>query len=434
MEVANLRVGVIAQTDQRREQIEQLLEFVGVGVTSLERAQIAVADEAEVSPVPAIRVGTAPGHSNDVARFESLRAIRYHQLIHALGLAASASRDGANDTDETAHVPALLGQHAEAVQLRSLVLRAASMDCAVLLEGESGTGKLQVAKAIHLASSRASGPFVPLDCAAVPESLIESELFGHERGAVIGALSEKTGRLELARGGTLYIEQIERLSYPMQVKLLRALESGQFRRHGGDQLMPHNARLMVGTTEDLEQLAHSGDFREDLFYQLSVFPIQLYALRERVDDLDALVSALAAGIEKEQNLSLKFSQDVLEQLRAYPWPGNLRELESLMQRLSLQHPHDVITTASLPKKFAQNDLQSGAREERAPGTEDAHPEQVRLPVNGLDLKDYLARLERSLIEQALDDTGSVVARAADRLHIRRTTLVEKMRKYGISRT
>jgi sigma-54 specific flagellar transcriptional regulator A len=302
----------------------------------------------------------------------------------------------------------------------------------VLITGDSGTGKEVVARAIHDASRRRAGPFVPVNCGAIPAELLESELFGYERGAFTGAVSDKAGRFELAAGGTLFLDEIGDMPLAMQVKVLRAIQDRSFERVGGVRTRRADVRIIAATHQDLEAMMAAGTFREDLYYRLSVYPIALPPLRDRPSDIPMLAAAIADRIRTEQGLHARLTLDALEVLKSYPFPGNVRELKNLLERLSIEFPDELVSVRDLPEK-----VRAGAAADTpgpsvpAAGTTEAGG--ARLPVNGLDLKAYLGDLERSLIEQALEDSESVVARAADRLHIRRTTLVEKMRKYGIER-
>jgi len=319
-----------------------------------------------------------------------------------------------------------------AIEIRQQLAAVASQDVTVLVTGESGTGKEVVAQALHKGSKRSAGPFVPVNCGAIPTELIESELFGHEKGAFTGAITQKTGRFELAHGGTLFLDEIGDLPFPMQVKVLRAIEQKSFERVGGTSTRVSDVRIVAATNKNLEQLMQIGEFREDLFYRLNVFPIELTPLRDRGEDLPVLVSTLVARIQQEQGLQVRLSVDALSLLSNYPWPGNVRELGNLLQRLAIQFPHGLVRCENLPRKYTE-DTNSTRQSTNVVQGFDESVGDVLLPINGIDMKDYLARLEKSLIEQALEDTNSVVARAADRLHIRRTTLVEKMRKHGLGR-
>jgi sigma-54 specific flagellar transcriptional regulator A len=331
----------------------------------------------------------------------------------------------------------MVGNSAAMVRLREAMGKVAGKDIAVLVTGEAGTGKDLVARCLHDASHRSEGPFVPINCGAIPLELLESELFGYERGAFPGAVTTKPGRVELADGGTLLLEAVDELPIPMQIKLLRVLQDRAYERVGGKATLRCNARIMATTQRDLEAMVATGEFREDLFYRLNIFPVHVPTLRERIEDMPMLVTALCRDLEREQGVWLRLDASAMAVLSRHSWPGNVRELCNLLERLAIACGPEVVGANDLPAKFGRAE---------SPGAYDTDPAEVDsgsvldpdalplLPVNGLDLKDYLARLEKNLIRQALDDTNDVVARAADRLHIRRTTLVEKMRKYGLSRS
>jgi len=294
-----------------------------------------------------------------------------------------------------------------------------------------------VARSLHAHSRRRSGPFVPLNCGAIPGELLESELFGHEKGAFTGAVSSRAGRFELAQGGTLFLDEIGDMPLAMQVKLLRVLQERTFERVGGSQTLEADVRIVCATHKNLEEMIAKGSFREDLYYRINVFPIEMPALRERTEDLPLLVNELTARLEREQRGSVRFSVAAMASLQRHRWAGNVRELANLVERMAIMHPGAVVGARDLPPKFRH--LEAHEEDEIAVPAAAAAPEPASasgpavglLPVNGLDLKEYIQDLEKSLIEQALDDCSGVVARAADRLRLRRTTLVEKMRKYDL---
>jgi sigma-54 specific flagellar transcriptional regulator A len=332
----------------------------------------------------------------------------------------------------------LVGASAGLRAVRRMMSQVADTDATVLVLGESGTGKEVVARSLHAHSRRRNGPFVPLNCGAVPGELLESELFGHEKGAFTGAVSSRAGRFELAQGGTLFLDEIGDMPLAMQVKLLRVLQERSFERVGGSQTLEADVRIVCATHKNLEEMIAKGSFREDLYYRINVFPIEMPPLRERTEDLPLLVNELTTRLEREQRGSVRFSAAALASLQRHPWAGNVRELANLVERMAIMHPDAVVGARDLPPKFRH--LEAHEEDEVALP---AAPEPVLaetaasaaaaglLPVNGLDLKEYIQDLEKSLIEQALDDCSGVVARAADRLRLRRTTLVEKMRKYDL---
>ena len=437
MESAALKIGVVGADDIEQHVLGRIVEFMGHEVSPIGDSHVVLASGKEsvrrVPPsTPLLYVGAdSPQGRNVIANVD---ALRFHQLQSALHEVRTILRDQlVVNNPQHLLLARLLGQSTQMTQVRSLLEKVVNREVPVLLIGEPGTGKEFAARTLHAASNRSNRPFVPMNCGAIQSDLLEGELFGHERGAFLGALSSKPGRLELAEGGTLYLEEPAALDYAMQLKLLRVLQSREVTRLGADRSRTLDVRVIVADTGDLEARVRSGEFREDLYYHLSVYPVQIPPLRQRLEDIRALVDALCAEIERDQHLVLTLSVDVLATLARYGWPGNLRELRNLMQRLSIQCRGEVITTRDLPARIRESQGSNDGRPAVHEVVLSDDPEAVRLPVNGMDLKDYLSRLERSLIEQALDDADAVVARAADRLHIRRTTLVEKMRKYGITR-
>lgn len=348
--------------------------------------------------------------------------------------------------DPVPALDALVGLTPGMLQVKRLIAQVAPRDISVLITGESGTGKEVVARCLHAQSPRAEGPFVPVNCGAIPGELLESELFGHEKGAFTGAISSRPGRFELARGGTLFLDEIGDMPLPMQVKLLRVLQERQFERVGGSRTLEADVRIITATHKDLEAMIASGEFREDLYYRLNVFPIEMPALRERLEDLPLLIRALSERLREQGLGGPRFHPSALESLHRHAWPGNVRELANLLERLAIIHPDGVVGLSELPPRFRhlpepdpvryQQAQPPGAASSLEPSAQiDLSPveERVTLPPEGLALKPYLEQVEQSLIHQALARCDQVVARAADLLGVRRTTLVEKMRKYGISR-
>ena len=333
----------------------------------------------------------------------------------------------------------LVGNSAEIGRVRRMMGQVAAKEVSVLITGESGTGKEVVARNLHLNSSRADKPFIPINCGAIPRELLESELFGHEKGAFTGAVSSRAGRFELADGGTLFLDEIGDMPLSMQVKLLRVLQEKSFERVGGINTLQSDVRILAATHKDLEQMIESGEFRQDLYYRLNVFPIEIPPLRARAEDVQLLLNELISAMESEGRGSVRFNSGAMSCLQRYPWPGNVRELANLVERMAILYPHHIVGVEDLPVKIrtftSQTDAYHGhsVRPDQT-GADSASEHDSLLPMHGLDLKEYLANLERSLIGQALDDSGGVVARAASRLHMRRTTLVEKMRKYQMQRS
>ncbi|HHH13501.1 MAG TPA: sigma-54-dependent Fis family transcriptional regulator, partial [Thiolapillus brandeum] len=267
-----------------------------------------------------------------------------------------------------------------------------------------------------------------------PAELLESELFGHEKGAFTGALSARQGRFEMAEGGTLFLDEIGDMPLNMQVKLLRVLQERCFERVGSNRSIQCDVRVIAATHRDLEAEIRAGRFREDLYYRLNVFPIELPALRERREDIPALVADLIARIENEKRGSVRLTAAALEALKRYDWPGNVRELANLIERLAVLYPYGVVDAGDLPEKILRQvgaQPQSDQEAPPAPAVTLEAGTPAALPAEGLDLREHLSSLEKALIRQALEETGGVVAHAAKRLKMRRTTLVEKLRKYGL---
>jgi DNA-binding NtrC family response regulator len=369
---------------------------------------------------------------------------RLRELVNSALKLAQPKEQLNNPADEPG---LLLGNSAQIQKLRKQTRKLARSQAPVFISGESGSGKELVARMIHLQGPRCDGPFIAVNCGAIPSELMESEFFGHKKGSFTGAVENKDGLFRSANGGTLFLDEIGDMPLPMQVKLLRVLQERQFERVGGTKTLEADVRIIAATHKDLESMIAAGDFREDLYYRLNVFPIEMPALRERLDDLPLLVNALQSRLKEEGIGSFRFHPSALESLLKHPWDGNVRELSNLMERLAIIYPDAVVGVSELPAKFrhvAEPDPERYASQGltgTAPISDHSLSQQVQpftpggvqLPEEGIKLKPYLEELEQSLINQALDRCDYVVARAADELGVRRTTLVEKMRKYGISR-
>jgi len=336
----------------------------------------------------------------------------------------------------------LAGNSLAIQRTRKLIQQVAGSDATVLVLGESGTGKEVIARNLHYYSSRRQKPFVPVNCGAIPGELLESELFGHEKGAFTGALSSRQGRFELAEGGTLFLDEIGDMPLAMQVKLLRILQERTFERVGSNRTIQCDVRIVAATHRDLEEEIRQNRFREDLYYRLNVFPIEVPALRERLEDIPVLVEDLTARLKAEKKGSVRLTSSALRLMQRHHWPGNVRELSNLMERLAILFPNGVVDAKDLPEKFqrhapARTDEEAAWLPEEEGGAEagvnlaESAGGVPRLPEEGLDLREHLNHLECELIKQALDECNGVVAHAANLLHMRRTTLVEKLRKYGL---
>jgi sigma-54 dependent transcriptional regulator, flagellar regulatory protein len=332
--------------------------------------------------------------------------------------------------DEPGSAPAARASHptgssAAAQRVRRLVGQVAPFDTTALILGESGTGKEGVARELHALSSRSSGPFVPVNCGAIPAELMESELFGHEKGAFTGAVSQRRGRFELAHGGTLFLDEVSEMSPLMQVKLLRVLQERVYERVGAGELREADVRIIAATNRDLEAEVAAGRFRGDLFFRLNVFPIQLPPLRERLEDLPLLIDALSERLALRGYRQVEFSVEAMAQLKRLRWPGNVRELENLLERLAISGPEGPVARADLPLRYSGG----AVAEPEIPQVEGAGGEHsLSLPEEGIALRAVLARIEDDLIEQAMARSGGVVAEAARLLGIGRTTLLEKLKR------
>jgi sigma-54 specific flagellar transcriptional regulator A len=389
------------------------------------------------------------------------------------------------------------GTSAAIRHVNELIRQVAAFDSNVLILGESGTGKEVVARAVHAASPRRRRAFVPINCGAIPSELLESELFGHEKGAFTGALTARKGRFEMAEGGTVFLDEIGDMNPAMQVKLLRVLQERVFERVGSCVSQRCDVRIIAATHRNLEEAIVKGTFREDLYYRLNVVPIEMPALRERGADLPELIGALAERIAEAGRPQVQFSAAALAALQSYRWPGNVRELGNLIERMAVQCGRRAVTVADLPARYRPADWES-ARDTPTPetliasvsaaalldpalsawitgrGAGASRDEEVQLPgdeqdagedsgtaenhgavddsemtagepaamdpaladqlleqiPNGFDLRNYLESLEQRLIERAMQSAGGTVAQAARLLGLRRTTLVEKLRKYS----
>jgi sigma-54 dependent transcriptional regulator, flagellar regulatory protein len=470
----NNKVLVLSEDEARTRDIVTILEFIGeediaygeearsllLAPESLEDASVVILDGNDVSAsstvatisqstqgVPILMVGDPELHmlsdedsSRIIARMEW--PLNYTKFVDSL-YRAQIFRDQYARSQERGQqrglqlFRSLVGTSRKVQSVRQLMEQVADKEVSVLITGESGTGKEVVARNLHYHSSRRDKPFVPVNCGAIPAELLESELFGHEKGAFTGAITARIGRFEMAEGGTLFLDEIGDMPLNMQVKILRVLQERTFEKVGSNRTQTADVRVIAATHKHLEDMISSGDFREDLYYRLNVFPIEMPALRERVEDIPLLINELISRMEKEKRGSLRMNSAAIMSLCRHDWPGNVRELANLVERLAIMHPYGVIGVQELPKKFRYVDDFDENRPVEDSGMPSGIPGLVGLdapallPVNGIDLKDYLSNLEKQLIQQALDESSGVVARAAEKLRIRRTTLVEKVRKYGL---
>lgn len=321
-------------------------------------------------------------------------------------------------------------------RVRKLIEQVAATEANVLILGESGTGKEVVARNIHALSSRAAHPFIPVNCGAIPSELLESELFGHEKGAFTGAITSRLGRFELADKGTLFLDEIGDMPLTMQVKLLRVLQERCFERVGSNKSIHVDVRIIAATHRNLEHAIAEGKFREDLFYRLNVFPIEIPSLRLRKKDITILLNEWIARMKGERKPGVHIMPRALEVLEKYHWPGNVRELGNLVERLSILFPDGVLDIEDLPIRFRieNHAVDNGlANLEKETLLHQRAGSRTCMETDVVNLKEHLVKTELSLIRQALDEANWVVAHAAKSLHMRRTTLVEKIRKHGLKR-
>ncbi|GGB10448.1 sigma-54 dependent transcriptional regulator [Agarivorans gilvus] len=489
---ASKRVLVCESDAERAKQLETVLGFIGQPSESCQIDCLAEQDSVDKVVViskqldddvaalisqfpqyPFLSVGEGEsladlpnliGHLEQPFSYEQLTQLLHHcdaYLTHLPGKTTPARSERLRQN--------LIGKGIAIQEIRHLIEQVAGKEANVLILGESGTGKEVVAKAIHDHSARCEGPFVPINCGAIPPDLLESELFGHEKGAFTGAFAMRKGRFELAEGGTLFLDEIGDMPMPMQVKLLRVLQERQFERVGGSKPIHADVRVVAATHRHLERMIEQEKFREDLYYRLNVFPIEMPSLRERQDDIPLLLQELVNRHEEEHAAVVRFTQRAVESLMQHQWPGNVRELSNLVERLLILHPNQIVDVHDLPPKYRHIDAEAYEpnyspelaerdallaifNDEDASVFSDPSPEGLfddaeqsdlaeddgwgavqQLPDEGVNLKELLAELEVDLIKQALDQQDGVVARAAEQLGMRRTTLVEKMRKYGLSK-
>jgi two-component system response regulator AtoC len=359
-------------------------------------------------------------------------------VAKALSTFALARRDARPEEPSERGRFRLIG-HAPAIrQMYAVIEKVADTPSTVLITGESGTGKELIARALHENSSRHKGPFIKINCAAIPKTLMESELFGYEKGAFTGAVGSKPGRFELAHGGTLFLDEIGEIPVEMQVKLLRVLQESEFERVGGLKTIKVDVRLVTATNRDLQQEIAAGGFREDLFYRLNVVPMHIPPLRERREDIPLLAEHFIAKFNERLKKQITgIAPEALERLVAHQWPGNIRELENLMERTVLFSEGPQIRLSDLPPEIGHlAPLTLSHLPPAAPAPADAAAggaSPAALSASSLKeaVRAQTERVERELIQRALDETGGNVTQAARKLKISRKSLQTKMKELGL---
>ncbi|MBI5559353.1 MAG: sigma-54-dependent Fis family transcriptional regulator [Deltaproteobacteria bacterium] len=324
------------------------------------------------------------------------------------------------ETSQSTFYPCVIGQSKVLLDVFTIIEKVCNTNTTVLIQGESGTGKELIAQALHYGSDRKNGPFVPVNCGAIPGELLESELFGHEKGAFTHAIRTRLGRFELADSGTVFLDEVAEMSPMLQVKLLRVLQEKQFERIGGTKTIISDFRVIAATNKNLEDEVSKGRFREDLYYRLTVVPIKAPPLRDRISDIPLLAEYFIEKFNRSKKRAISgISEEAMRHLLRYPWPGNVRELENVVERMVLLSHGERIGCDDLPERILRP-------EKRVEHTGE-------IPQQGFCLSDQVAEFEKGLIVQALDQTNWVKNRAAKLLNVNRTTLLEKMKRYGIEK-
>jgi len=332
------------------------------------------------------------------------------------------------------NIDGIIGNSPALREVYKILEKVAPTDSTVLVTGESGTGKELLVRALHKNSKRHGKPFVPINCGAIPRELLESELFGHEKGAFTHAIRSRPGRFELADGGTIFLDEIGEMDLSLQVKILRALQEKEIERVGGTVTKKVDVRVVAATNRDLEAEVTAGRFREDLFYRLNVIPLHLPPLRERGEDILVLADYFLRGFCHEKDRPhMKVSPQAKAMLVAYSWPGNVRELENFMERLSILCEDQKVEPGDLPEKIQRDAGLPGQEklQQIVLAAEFAWPELKDMREKGLGLKEFLDEIEERLLTEALKEASGVKNQAAELLGIKRTTLIEKLKKRNL---
>ena len=416
-------------TDLKMDGLDGIGVLIAVKETHPEVVVMIITAYASIeTAVEAIKLGAfdyiEKPFSTDALRIKVDRALRWlaiqehNDVLAARNEVLSGARDQAGPLTEVGPgFSGMIGESGAMTRIFQMIDKIARSDTNVHISGESGTGKELVATALHERSERARGPFIKVNCGAIPETLLESELFGHEKGAFTGAIKRKLGRFELATGGTLLLDEVSEIPPQMQVKLLRALQEKEIDRVGGERPVKIDVRVISATNRDLRAEVDAGRFREDLFYRLHVVPIRVPPLRERTDDIIPLARHFVDKLRQRTNPSIKqLSRNAEQHLLAYHYPGNVRELENIIEQALVFSSPPEIKIDDLPPQV------SGAKP-KADG--------FRLPSGDLGLNEFLEAAERQMILDAYDKAGGVKTETARRLKIKTSALYYKLEKYGI---
>lgn len=383
------------------------------------------------SAVKATKLGAFDYLTKPVKTDEILSVIQ-----KALKVKSPRGRCGASQTKKD-KFPNIIGNGQKIQEIFEMVEKIADTDSTILLVGESGTGKELIAKAIHYNSSRRNRSLVAVNCGAIPEELLESELFGHEKGAFTNAMKTRIGRFELAHEGTIFLDEISNMSPKLQAKLLRVLQEYEFERVGGTKHIKIDVRVVSATNQNLRKKVEGGTFREDLFYRLNVIPIHIPPLRERVSDIPSLVNHFLKRFNSLKKRNIEgITPAAMECLIRYDWPGNVRELENLMERVIILKGEGMITVEDLPQwtRSSVTPLEKRpTKSDTSPSLQGRNLPEIEIPNEGVYFNTQVAEFERKLILQALQKTGWVKNRAAQLLHLNRTTLIEKMKRRRLIR-
>ena len=417
IEAASKSTFDILITDLRLPGTDGIGVIRSVKAASPDTACIVLTGYASVeTAVEAMRVGAFTYLKKPLNKDELLVTLERAIEFHTLKEENSKLKDEIKKNCTTA----ILGTSGVIQDIRDLIDKIADTDSTVLILGESGTGKELVARALHYGSTRSKKPFVPINCGAIPEDLLESELFGYEKGAFTGAIATKIGRFEAADQGTIFLDEIGDMSPGLQVKILRVLQEKEFERVGGRSTIKVDVRVVAATNQDLEKAVEEKKFRNDLYYRLNVIPVHLPPLRDRKEDIPILIDHFIEKMAKRKKKTVKgVSAEAMRSLEAFDWPGNIRELENLIERLVvLKEEGSLINPRDLPEKIRLS-------------TSSASLSQLSLPAEGFDFNEAVDNYERELIVSALQRVNGIKKKAAEYLGLNRTTLIEKMKRKGL---